>query len=315
MKMHKKIAVVIPCYNEALNIPKIIKEIEEVFETLNYNYEIILVDDGSIDNTVEIFKIESVRNTNVKFIEFSKNFGKDQALKAGIDAANGDALVTIDADLQHPPTLIKEMIEKWEAGFEIIYAYRKENNPDASFKNKIGSKAFYKIVNYLSDINLENGIADYRLIDKKVINALVSIDEYELFLRGMVKWIGFKQIGIPYIPEQRFAGESNYSIKSLMKLALHGIVSFSTKPLYLSIFLGLSLAGLGFLFYSIYVFYSLFYHLAISGWASVIFTIVLFGSLNLIVLGIVGIYVGKIFIQSKNRPNYIIKDTNIETKR
>jgi dolichol-phosphate mannosyltransferase len=314
MKMHKKISVIIPCYNEALNIPKIIQEIEVVFETLNYNYEIILVDDGSIDATVALFKVESERNTNVKFIEFSKNFGKDQALKAGIDAANGDALVTIDADLQHPPSLIKEMVEKWEAGFEIIYAYRKENNPDASLKNKIGSKAFYKIVNYLSDINLENGIADYRLIDKKVIKALVSINEYELFLRGMVKWIGFKQIGIPYIPEQRFAGESNYSIKSLMKLALHGIVSFSTKPLYLSIFLGLSLAGLGVLFYSIYVFYSLFYHLAISGWASVIFTIVLFGSLNLIVLGIVGIYVGKIFIQSKNRPNYIIRDTNIETK-
>lgn len=131
----------------------------------------------------------------------------------------------------------------------------------------------------------------------------------------MVKWIGFKQIGIPYVPEQRFAGESTYSIKALMKLALHGIISFSTKPLYISIFLGLSLAGLGFLFYFVYVFYSLYYHLAISGWASLIFTIVLFGSLNLIVLGIVGIYVGKLFIQSKNRPNYLIRDTNLEDKK
>ena len=233
MKMPKKIAIVIPCYNEVLNIQKIIQEIDVVFQNLEYNYEIILVDDGSSDNTVEVFKLESDINSKVKFIEFSKNFGKDQALKAGIDAADGDALVTIDADLQHPPSLIKEMIEKWESGYEIIYTYRKENNPDASLKNKIGSKAFYKIINYLSDINLENGIADYRLIDKKVIRALVSIDEYELFLRGMVKWIGFKQIGIPYIPKQRHAGESTYSMKALLKLALHGIVSFSTKPLYL----------------------------------------------------------------------------------
>lgn len=315
MKIQKKISIVIPCFNEALNIPKIISEIDLVFLTLDYSYEIILVDDGSIDNTVEVFLLQATINSNVKYIEFSRNFGKDQALKAGIDAASGDALVTIDADLQHPPQLIKDMIEKWEAGYEVIYAFRKQNNPDASFKNKIGSRVFYKLVNYLSDINLEDGIADYRLIDKKVIKALVNINEYELFLRGMVKWIGFKQIGIPYVPEQRFAGESTYSIKALMKLALHGIISFSTKPLYISIFLGLSLAGLGFLFYFVYVFYSLYYHLAISGWASLIFTIVLFGSLNLIVLGIVGIYVGKLFIQSKNRPNYLIRDTNLEDKK
>lgn len=315
MKTQKKISIVIPCFNEALNIPKVISEIDLVFTTLQYTYEIILIDDGSIDNTVEIFLLQANKNSNVKYIEFSRNFGKDQALKAGIDAAIGDALVTIDADLQHPPKLIKEMIKKWEAGYEVIYAFRKENNPDASLKNKIGSRAFYKLVNYLSDINLEDGIADYRLIDRKVIKALLNINEFELFLRGMVKWIGFKQIGIPYVPEQRFAGESTYSIKALMKLALHGIISFSTKPLYISIFLGVSLAGLGFLFYSVYVFYSLYYHLAISGWASVIFTIVLFGSLNLIVLGIVGIYVGKLFIQSKNRPNYIIRDSNIDAKK
>jgi glycosyltransferase involved in cell wall biosynthesis len=212
MKIQKKISIVIPCFNEALNIPKIISEIDLVFLTLDYSYEIILVDDGSIDNTVEVFLLQATINSNVKYIEFSRNFGKDQALKAGIDAASGDALVTIDSDLQHPPQLIKDMIEKWEAGYEVIYAFRKQNNPDASFKNKIGSRVFYKLVNYLSDINLEDGIADYRLIDKKVIKALVNINEYELFLRGMVKWIGFKQIGIPYVPEQRFAGESTYSV-------------------------------------------------------------------------------------------------------
>lgn len=310
--MQKKISIVIPCFNEALNIPKIINEIEIVFATLPYNFEIILVDDGSIDNTIEVFKIEAAKNSYVKYIELSRNFGKDQALKAGIDAFEGDALVTIDADLQHPTALIKEMIEKWENGFEVVYAFRKEDNPDASFKNRMGSKAFYKIINYLSDINLENGIADYRLMDKKVIKALVSINEYELFLRGMVKWIGFKQIGIPYKPEQRFAGESTYSVKALMKLALHSIVSYSTKPLYISVYLGLSLSIIGPILYLFYVFDSLYFHYNISGWASVIFTIVIFGGLNLIIMGIIGIYIGKIFMQSKNRPNYLIRDTNLE---
>lgn len=314
MKTEKIISIIIPCFNEALNIPKVIGEIDFEFTNLAYSYEIILIDDGSSDNTTDVILLEVNQNSNVKYIEFSRNFGKDQALKAGIDAAKGNALVTIDADMQHPPKLIKDMIEKWEKGYEVVYAYRKESNPDASLKNIIGSRAFYKIVNYLSDINLEDGIADFRLIDRKVILALSKIDEYELFLRGMVKWIGFKQIGIPYVPDQRFAGESTYSFKALIKLALHGIISFSTKPLYISIFLGLSLAGLGFLLYSVYVFYSLYYHLAISGWASVIFTIVLFGSLNLIILGIIGIYVGKLFIQSKNRPNYIIRNSNIVDK-
>lgn len=310
MSSNKKISIVIPCFNEALNISKIINEIEIVFANIPYDFELIFVDDGSIDNSVEVLKSEANKKTFVKYIEFSRNFGKDQALKAGIDIANGDALVTIDADLQHPPALIKEMIEKWENGYEVIYAFRKENNPDASLKNKIGSKVFYKLVNYLSDINLENGIADYRLIDRKVIKALVSVNEYEIFLRGMVKWIGFKQIGIPYIPEQRFAGKSTYSIKALINLAMHGITSFSTKPLYISIFLGISLSAIGTIFYSMYVFYSLWFNLAISGWASVIFTIVFFGGLNLIVLGIVGTYVGKIFMQSKGRPNYLIRETN-----
>lgn len=310
----KKIAIIIPCFNEAQNIPKIITEIENVFLSLPYIFEIIFVDDGSTDNSILVLK-EAVRQYKfVKFIEFSRNFGKDQALKAGIDFAAADAIVTIDADLQHPPILIAEMISKWENGYEVIYAFRKENNPDASLKNKIGSKVFYKIVNYLSDINLENGIADFRLIDKKVISSLKNINEYELFLRGMVKWIGFKQIGIPYKPEQRFAGESNYSVKALVKLALHGITSFSTKPLFLSIFIGLTSSAIAFLFYLIYVFDSIYYGYAISGWASVIFTIVIFGSLNLVMLGIIGIYVGKIFIQSKNRPNYIIRETNIDKK-
>jgi polyisoprenyl-phosphate glycosyltransferase len=304
------ISIVIPAFNEALNIPKIIAEMKTVFEGLSYQYEMIFIDDGSIDDTVAVLKKEASINSNVYFIELSRNFGKDQALKAGIDLAKGDALVTIDADLQHPPKLIIEMIEKWENGFEVIYAHRKENNPDASFKNKIGSKLFYKIINKMSDINLENGIADYRLMDRKVVNALVKINEYELFLRGMVKWIGFKQVGIPYVPEQRFAGESTYSIKSLVMLALHGITSFSIKPLYSAIYLGFVFSLLTLLYFP-YVVYSWYAGLEVAGWTSLIMTVVFFGGLNLIILGITGIYIGKMFLQSKNRPSYIIRDSNL----
>jgi polyisoprenyl-phosphate glycosyltransferase len=164
----------------------------------------------------------------------------------------------------------------------------------------------------MSDITLENGIADYRLLDRKVVNALVKINEYELFLRGMVKWIGFKQIGIPYVPEQRFAGESNYSIKALFKLALHGITSFSIKPLYSAIYLGFIFSLLSLLYFP-YVIYSWMMNYDVAGWTSLIMTIVFFGGLNLIILGIVGIYIGKMFLQSKNRPSYIVRDSNLDS--
>ena len=308
----KSISIVIPCFNEEENIQKIINEIIVVFKDLDFLYEIILIDDGSKDKSIQVINEIVSQNNKIKFIEFSRNFGKDFALKAGIDFSNADAIVMIDADLQHPPELILQMIDKWIQGFEVVYAFRSINNPDANFIKRFFSKAFYKLVNLLSDINLENGIADYRLIDKKVITSLKNINENELFLRGMVKWIGFKQIGIPYKPKQRLNGKTTYSTKSLFKLAIHGITSFSTKPLYVSIFLGISISFIAFIFYIIYVFDSLYYNYAISGWASVIFTIVFFGGLNLIVLGIIGVYVGKLFMQSKNRPNYIIRNTNIQ---
>ncbi len=308
----KLVSILIPCFNEEQNIKKITDEIAVVFKDTDLLYEIIFIDDGSNDGSITIINEIVLQNNNIKFIEFSRNFGKDFALKAGVDFSNADAIVMIDADMQHPPKLILQMIDKWNDGFEVVYAFRSINNPDANFINRFFSKTFYKLVNLLSDINLENGIADYRLIDRKVINSLKKIDENELFLRGMVKWIGFKQVGIPYKPEQRLNGETTYSTKSLFKLAIHGLTSFSTKPLYLSIVLGLSLSFIAFILYVFYVFYSVYFDLAISGWASVIFTIVLFGGLNLIVLGIIGVYVGKLFMQSKNRPNYIVRNTNIQ---
>lgn len=309
----KKISIVVPAFNESGNIKLLSTKIAEVFATLNYNYELIFVNDGSTDDTQAILEELQQTDSRVNYIEFSRNFGKDMALKAGIDLSNSDAVITMDADLQHPPSLITEMVTKWELGYEVIYAYRKEANPHYSKAHRAASKSFYHAVNQLSDIDIENGVSDFRLMDKKVVDTLKSIGEFEIFLRGMVKWVGFKQLGIEYNPADRMYGQSTYSTRALVKLALQGITSFSIKPLHTAIYLGFAFSLLS-LLYVPYVIYSFYTGAEVHGWASVIMTIVFFGGLQLVILGIIGIYIGKLFMQSKKRPNYIIRNTSLNEK-
>ncbi len=314
MTLQKKISIVIPSFNEEGNIKIIVKALNEVMQKLNYSYELIFVDDGSSDKTLSILQEISAIDSNVFFIELSRNFGHQNALKAGLDLASGDCIITMDGDMQHPPEMIPQLIEKWEEGYDIVYTRRLEDKKLPAFK-KITSKYFYKFINYISEIKIEEGTADFRLMDKKVSTVFFAFSENELFIRGLVNWVGFNQFAIDYKPADRFSGNSKYTVKKMMQFALKGITSFSIRPLYLSIFLGISLFLLSLLFYTLYVFYSIYYGHVISGWASVIFTIVLFGGLNLIVLGIIGVYVGKLFMQSKQRPNYLIRDTNLENKK
>ena len=314
MTLQKKISIVIPSFNEEGNIKIIVKALNEVMQKLNYSYELIFVDDGSSDKTLSILQEISAIDSNLFFIELSRNFGHQNALKAGLDLASGDCIITMDGDMQHPPEMIPQLIEKWEEGYDIVYTRRLEDKKLPAFK-KITSKYFYKFINYISEIKIEEGTADFRLMDKKVSTVFFAFSENELFIRGLVNWVGFNQFAIDYKPAERFSGNSKYTVKKMMQFALKGITSFSIRPLYLSIFLGISLFLLSLLFYTLYVFYSIYYGHVISGWASVIFTIVLFGGLNLIVLGIIGVYVGKLFMQSKQRPNYLIRDTNLENKK
>ena len=314
MTLQKKISIVIPSFNEEGNIKIIVKALNEVMQKLNYSYELIFVDDGSSDKTLSILQEISAIDSNLFFIELSRNFGHQNALKAGLDLASGDCIITMDGDMQHPPEMIPQLIEKWEEGYDIVYTRRLEDKKLPAFK-KITSKYFYKFINYISEIKIEEGTADFRLMDKKVSTVFFAFSENELFIRGLVNWVGFNQFAIDYKPADRFSGNSKYTVKKMMQFALKGITSFSIRPLYLSIFLGISLFLLSLLFYTLYVFYSIYYGHVISGWASVIFTIVLFGGLNLIVLGIIGVYVGKLFMQSKQRPNYLIRDTNLENKK
>lgn len=308
--MNKKISVVVPAHNEELNIAVLINALAEVFSTICYSYEVILIDDGSSDNTLAITKQQAQIHENIFFIELSKNFGKDNALKAGIDMAQGDCVITMDADLQHPPNMIPKMIALWEDNYDIVYTYREDSNPHVKTRQKTTSKLFYKGINFLSDIELENGIADFRLLNSKVVSQLKSINEYAIFLRGLVKWVGFKQIGIPYTPAKRHLGEASYSFYNLVKLAVNGIMSFSVKPLYIATGIGLFFSICAVL-YIPYVLISYFCGYSVSGWASILATIVFFGGIQLMVLGIIGMYLGKLFMQAKQRPNYIVRSSNL----
>ncbi len=307
----EKISIVIPSFNEEGNIDVMVQALHFELKKTNFDYELIFVDDGSKDKTLSILKNISEKDSKLFYIELSRNFGHQNALMAGLDLATGDAIITMDGDMQHPPSLIPEMISKWQEGFDVVYTRRKEDKNLPFFKKKT-SKYFYKFINYISEIEIEAGTADFRLMDKKVTKVFFTFSENELFIRGLVNWIGFKQFAIDYEPAERFSGKSKYTVKKMFQFGLKGITSFSIRPLYLSIFLGFAISGLALLFYIVYIFYSIYYETAISGWSSVIFTIVLFGGLNLIILGIIGVYVGKLFMQSKNRHNYLIRDTNLE---
>lgn len=304
----KKVSIVIPAFNEGESVLAIIQKLKETFASTNYQHEIILVDDGSKDNTLQIIKEQASQSDNIFFVEFSRNFGHQLAVKAGMDYAYSDCVISMDCDLQHPPELIPDLLAKWEEGYEVVYTVRAEDKSLGKGKRSSSSN-FYRLLNWLSDIELEPGSADFRLLDKKVVDVLRNMHENEPFLRGLVKWLGFKQFAIHYTPAKRFAGQSKYTIKKMMRLALQGVTSFSTKPLYTAVYLGfiMSMASVLYVPYVLYAFYA---KQEVSGWASVIMSIVFFGGLQLIILGIIGIYIGKMFMQTKDRPNYIIRSTN-----
>jgi len=309
--MNKSIAIVIPSYNEATNIDVLIQALNETIININYNFKFIFVDDGSSDETVAILKEKSKEHKHTYYLELSRNFGHQNALKAGIDLVKNDvdAIISMDGDMQHPPKIIPKLIEKWEEGFEVVYTIREEDKKLGFVKNKT-SNLFYGLMNKLSDIKFEPGTADFRLIDKKVAQVFSDFTENELFIRGIINWVGFKQYAIHYEPNERYSGKSKYTVGKMMRFAVQGITSFSTKPLSMAIILDISLSVMAFIFYISYVLYSIYYGHVISGWASVITTVVFFGGLNLVVLGIIGVYIGKLFMQSKGRPNYLISSTN-----
>lgn len=308
----KTVSIVIPCYNEDGNIEKIYNQIKKVLSSITVEY--IFVDDNSSDNTLSIIEQLSKSNANVKYLSFSRNFGHQSALRAGLEYSTGDCVISMDADLQHPPELLPTLIEKWNEGYDIVYTIRKDIE-NVSFFKKITSAFFYRLINSLSDIEINQGSADFRLLDKRIVTVLIKdITEYHLFYRGLISWIGYNQIGIEYVPHKRFSGKSKYSFMKMVNFAIDGITSFSIKPLKLAILLGLLLSFLSGI-YSLYVLgMYIFTDETVKGWSSILFSILFIGGVNMVLLGIIGEYMGKMYIQSKNRPYFLIKKTNFKNE-
>jgi dolichol-phosphate mannosyltransferase len=305
-KNNFKVSVIVPIYNEEECILTLAERVVKVLE--NYHeYEILFIDDGSKDSTLEILRKLNSDNRKINFLSFSRNFGHQNALRAGTRRADGDCIISIDGDLQHPPELIPDLINKWIEGYDIVYTIRKDGKKIPVLK-KVTSRLFYKLMNAISDINLQHGEADFRLLDKNAAAELNNLNENALFFRGMVKWLGFNQTGIEYIPDDRKWGKTKYSRKKMFDLAISGITSFSIKPLRVSIIIGISIAFLS-LLYGLYALYIKFFtDNSIEGWASVFFMVTFIGGIQLIILGIIGEYIGNIFLESKKRPHYIIKE-------
>ena len=311
-----KISVIVPMYYEEEVAKECYTRLKNVLEKIeNYNYEIIFINDGSKDKTLEILKEIAKENKNVKIISFSRNFGHQCAVTAGLRYVTGDAIVIIDADLQDPPELIPEMIKLWEEGNEVIYGKRKSREGESRFK-LLTASMFYKTLNALSDVEIPKDTGDFRLVDRKVVEVINSLPEHNKFLRGLFSWVGFKQKAYEYERKERYAGKTKYPLKKMLKLAQDGIFSFSIKPLKIVGAMGILsvVISIIILLYAI-LSYIFNWNNLTAGWTSLMVTMTFLSGMILISLWMIGEYIGRIYDETKRRPEYIIEKTfNIDEK-
>ncbi|MED4141225.1 glycosyltransferase family 2 protein [Priestia megaterium] len=302
-----KYSIVVPVYNEEEVIHETYRRLTEVMRSTKEAYELLFVNDGSRDQTAEIIKEYSEQDPAVVLLDFARNFGHQIAITAGMDYARGEAVVVIDADLQDPPELILEMIEKWKQGFDVVYAKRTKRKGETYFKKQTAAM-FYRFLRAMTDIDIPLDTGDFRLLDRKVCNQMNSIQEKNRFVRGLVSWVGFKQIAVEYERDERLAGESKYPLKKMLKLSMDGITSFSYKPLKLASYAGVTLSGIGFIYLLVVLYLKLFTDRTITGWSSLIVIQLFFSGIILIILGMIGEYIGRIYDETKNRPLYIVRE-------
>lgn len=304
----KKISLVIPMYYEEEVAYKCYERVSNVLKNINYkyDYEIIFINDGSKDKTLEILEKIAEEDKKVKIISFSRNFGHQAAVTAGLKEVNGDAIIIIDADLQDPPELIPEMMELWEQGNEVIYGKRKKRKGESTFK-LLSAKIFYQTLNALSDVEIPKDTGDFRLVDRKVVDVINSLPEHNKFLRGLFSWVGFKQKAYEYERQERVAGKTKYPLKKMLKLASDGIISFSTKPLKIVGALGIIsiIISMIILIYALISYALKLNHLS-AGWTSIMVTVTFFAGVQLLSLWIMSEYIGRIYDEAKERPQYII---------
>ena len=304
----KSVSVVIPCFNEEGNLRETHRRVTEAVSQAGIQYEVVYVDDGSYDTTPELLRELQAKDEHVRVVYFSRNFGHQFAVTAGLAHASGGAVIILDADLQDPPELMVEMIRLWEAGYEVVYGVRTDREGETRFK-LLTARLFYRLIRWLSETEIPLDTGDFRLLDRKVVDVIAAMPERDRFLRGMISWAGYRQIGIPYRRAPRFSGETKYPVGKMVRFAFDGIVSFSVKPLRLSTLMGFICAGLALLAILYALAMRLFTQRWVTGWTALIIAILFLGGAQLISLGIIGEYVGRLYGEAKHRPLYLVRET------
>lgn len=302
------LSIVVPLYNEEDNLDTLFSRLLGVVNKLSMTYEIVCINDGSRDRTLECAVAYSMRNSNIKIINLSRNFGKEIALTAGIDYSKGQAVIPIDADLQDPPELIIQLVEKWKEGFDVVYATRRSRQGETWLK-RFTAKAFYQVIGKMSQVSIPQNTGDFRLLDRRVVEALKRFPERNRFMKGLFSWVGFKQTAIFFDREPRHQGLTSWSMWKLWNFALDGITSFSLIPLKLWTYVGLSFASFAFLYASYLIIRTFLYGVDVPGYASIMVFVLFLGGVNLIGLGILGEYLGRVYEEVKGRPLYLVRDT------
>lgn len=304
----KTVSVVLPIYNEEGNIAELLTRVEQAISGFG-EYEIICIDDGSRDASPNILSEQAAKNPHVKVLTFSRNFGHQIAITAGLDYAEGNAVIIMDSDLQDPPEVIPDMIRKWQEGFEVVYGKRRTRD-DASVK-RWTAFLFYRLLHRLANISIPEDTGDFRLLDRRVVLEMRKLREHSRFMRGLTSWVGYRQTAIEFERGARNTGVTHYPFMKMLKFALDGITSFSTIPLRLATYCGFASAGIGFV-WGLYALYRRFFlppSETVTGWTTIVIAIFFLGGIQLIILGIVGEYIGRIFIESQHRPLYLVRST------
>ncbi len=308
--MNEKLVIIVPCYNEEAVLPIFYKEVTRVLKTINKKYEILLINDGSSDNTLQIMKQLSDSDERVFYISLSRNFGKEAAIYAGFCNVKGDYIAIMDADMQDPPSLLPQMIEIIENdGYDSVATRRETRKGEPPIRSWF-AKRFYQIINKISDVDIVDGARDFRLMKKGMVNAIIKMNEYNRFSKGIFGWIGFKTYWLSYENVERLAGKTKWNIWKLFKYAIDGIINFSNVPLSIASWFGMLITAFSFAMLGILIVRRLIFGDPVAGWASTICVIIFIGGIQLLCLGIIGQYIAKIYMETKHRPHYLIAESN-----
>ncbi len=306
--------IIAPIYNELENLPILYDRIKEVMVNSGQSWELILVDDGSTDGSTNLIREIAQKDARIRPVIFARNFGHQIAVTAGLDFSRGQAVVIIDADLQDPPEVILQLIEKWQEGYEVVYAVRSDREGETFFK-KVTASVFYRLIFRITDVKIPLDTGDFRLMDRKVVSVMNTMREHHRFLRGMSAWVGFKQVGVTYKRAARLAGETKYPIKKMMKLALTAITGFSYVPLQIATYIGFISAGISLIAIPVVILMRILGSQQFTGQATTLIAVLFLGGVQLVSLGILGEYIGRIYDEVKGRPLYIVSEAPCDKKK